>query len=709
VYEYAVLVILFPLIAFVLVGIFGKRLSQGGAYVVVASFVAAFVVSLFLLIQALQNGMLSGGIAEEHVPLIRWIPGPDAADPAEGGIAFNLLIDNLSVVMLVLVSFLAILIATYSIGYMQHEEGKPRYFAEIALFVTGMLGTVSADNFLQLLIFWEIMGLCSYLLIGFWYHKPEAASAAKKAFMVTRIGDLAFLIGVIAIFVVFGTFRFDEIQEKIPALFGGGALDARMMTLIPLLLFGGAVGKSAQFPLHFWLPDAMEGPTPVSALIHAATMVKAGVFLVARSFIFLVPTHEVAGNLEVLHDAVPVTAILTVAVIGAFTAIFAASMALAHYDIKRVLAYSTISQLAYMFLGLGAGAWLMYAEGEANSAGYAAGMFHLMNHAFFKALLFLAAGSVIHAVHTNDMRAMGGLRKHIPWTYRTMLVGSLALAGIPPLSGFWSKDEILAVTFENGASNNLFYLLFAVGLVTAFMTAFYTFRLIFMTFHGEYRGKRAEGIHESPRVMVGPLVVLMGFAAASGFFPFLANGWGNVVFYGEPHAASPLDAFLAFPGAVLVVVSIVVAVSGLLLAWLVYDKRRIHAIVFTRTETRKSIHTALLNRYYIDAAADKLGRSAYLAFARGFDWVDRHVVDGLVNLIATSGRVISRASDAFDRRVIDGAVNRVSLDTVRSSLTLRRIQTGRVANYTGMIAFGMALIILVVFVAKVVLPLFGGG
>src|SRR6267378_2255698 len=322
--------------------------------------------------------------------------------------------------MLVLVSFLCLLIFIYSLGYMHDEEGKPRYYAEVSLFATGMLGTVSADNFLQLLIFWEIMGLCSYLLIGFWYHKPEAAAAAKKAFLVTRVGDVLFLIAVLIIWNELGTLRFNEIATRV------GGLSPQMLTLIPLLLFGGAVGKSAQFPLHAWLPDAMEGPTTVSALIHAATMVKAGVFLTARSFIFLVP---LAPGVEP-----PFTAILVIAGIGGFTALFAATMAVTNNDIKRVLAFSTISQLAYMFLGLGAGAYVMAIQSsrgqEVNSAGYSAALYHLFNHAFFKALLFLSAGSVIHAVATNDMREMGGLAKPMPVTSKVMLFGALALAGV---------------------------------------------------------------------------------------------------------------------------------------------------------------------------------------------------------------------------------------------------------------------------------------
>src|SRR3989454_9771138 len=696
-----------PLISFVLVGLFGKRLPEGGAHVVVGSFVVSLVLALYFLIQVLQQGAI-GGETSFTILGFSWIP----ADPTtgEGAIGINLLIDNLSAFMLVLVSFLSLLIAVFSIGYMHKESGKPRYYAEIALFVAGMLGTVSADNFLQLMIFWEIMGLCSYLLIGFWYHKPEAASAAKKAFMVTRIGDVLFLFGVIAIYVVFGSLKFSDVQAGIAAKFGTPALDARMMTIIPLLLFGGAVGKSAQFPLHVWLPDAMEGPTPVSALIHAATMVKAGVYLVARSFIFLVPTNPATG--DVITQAVPWDAILVIAVIGGFTAFFAATMALVNFDIKRVLAFSTISQLAYMFLGLGAGAWFMASHGvDEGPVGYSAGLFHLANHAFFKALLFLAAGSVIHVVHTNDMRSMGGLLKRMPITGWTMLFGCLALAGIPPLSGFWSKDEVLSVTFGVGETNWVFLLLWVAGIVTAFLTAFYTFRLWFMTFAGEYRGRHAEHLHESPRVMATPLVVLAGFAIVSGvLFLFLIPGtWTNLVFYGKAAVESPLAAFTTFPENALLGLSVAVAGGGVGLAYLVYYRRTIPASTFTRGPTGAGIHKLLTNRYYLDDGANRLGLYGVMGVSRAADWFDRKVIDGAVNGAARATLALAGASNWFDKNVVDGLVNAFSLSTVRSSLSLRQRQTGRVQNYAGVVVLGLSVIILLIVIfVRVILPRLGG-
>src|SRR3989304_987053 len=488
------LILLLPLAAFVVVGLLGRKLPEGGGHVVVGAIAGSFLISLYSLFQVLQEGALGEAVFHRIVGYV-WLPIPDL----DTEIAISLQLDNLSALMLVLVSFLSMLIAIYSLGYMREEEGKPRYYAEISLFVAGMLGTVSADNFLQLLIFWEIMGLCSYLLIGFWYHKPEAASAAKKAFLVTRVGDVLFLVGILVIWNLFHTFRFEEIVVKIPAL---------------------------------WV------------------------------------------------------AILVVAWIGAFTALFSASMALANYDIKRVLAFSTISQLAYMFLGLGAGAWLMASHGvEEGTIGYSAGLFHLTNHAFFKALLFLGAGSVIHAVVTNDMRKMGGLRRHMPITAWTMLFGCLALAGIPPFSGFWSKDEVLSVTFHAGGDQSAFYALYALGILTAFLTAFYTFRLWFMTFAGSFRGPREEHLQESPRVMTSPLVVLSAFAVASGLLLLLLvpGTFSNFVYSRASAVENPFKAFARTVDGGLLALSVVVALAGLGLAFAVYYRQRIPAGRATRS------------------------------------------------------------------------------------------------------------------------------
>ncbi len=683
-------ILLLPLAAFVVVGLIGRRLPEGGGHVVVGAIAGSFVISLYFFVQVLQEGALGEGVFHRLVGYV-WLPSPISGTQIE----ISLQIDNLSALMLVLVSFLSMLIAIYSLGYMHEEEGKPRYYAEISLFVAGMLGTVSADNFLQLLIFWEIMGLCSYLLIGFWYHKPEAAAAAKKAFLVTRVGDVLFLIGVLIIWNQFGTLRFEEIAGKV------GLVSPEVLTIVPLLLFGGAVGKSAQFPLHAWLPDAMEGPTTVSALIHAATMVKAGVYLTARSFIFLVP---VVPNVQA-----PFTAILVIAAIGGFTAIFSATMAVVTYDIKRVMAFSTISQIAYMFLGLGAGAFLMATEiskgEEPNPAGYSAALYHLFNHAFFKALLFLSAGSVIHAVHTNDMREMGGLSKYMPITSKAMLFGALALTGIIPFSGFFSKGEILTVAFEAGAENGGFYILWALGVATAFLTAFYTFRMWLMTCHGEYRGGGHP--HESPRVMTVPLMILAGFAFASGLFAYLMAGFGNLIFYERAHAAYPLVG-VPFGEYLLETLSMAVAVLGILLAWAVYATKRVPAEQFTVSATGAFVHRMLTKRYWIDDAYDAFGARVVYGVARALDWFDRNVIDGIVNAVGRGGIATAAGTDVFDRKVIDGVVNGLSLETIRTSWRWRQRQTGQVQSYAWVVVFGIVVVVALVFVFGPILRLLGG-
>ena len=656
---------------FVLSGLLGRRTPQGGGYIAIGGIAISFVLSLVLFVQVLLDGALGGGFTPVTLTGYVWIPS--LLTPVSGtnsNIAITFLIDDLSAFMLVLVSFLCLLIFVYSLGYMHDEEGKPRYYAEVSLFAAGMLGTVSADNFLQLLIFWEIMGLCSYLLIGFWYHKPEAAAAAKKAFLVTRVGDVAFLIGVILIWNQFGTLSFYAIAPNVYTL------SPQMLTLIPLLLFGGAIGKSAQFPLHAWLPDAMEGPTTVSALIHAATMVKAGVYLTARAFIFLVPMAQVIGT-TVVPVAPPWTAILVIAGIGAFSAIFAATMALVNYDIKRVLAYSTISQIAYMFLGLGVGAYLLNVAG--NGEGYSAAFYHLYNHAIFKALLFLAAGSVIHAVHTNDMRQMGGLSKFMPITSWTMLFGCLALSGIIPFSGFFSKGEILGATFQAGGINSAFFIFWILGVVTAFLTAFYAFRLWFMTFHGEYRGQ--EHPHESPRVMTIPLIILGAFTLISGFSAYAMGGFGNLVFFDRPVAGLPLVG-LSITDYALEGLNLFAALAGLALAWAIYATKRIPAERFTSTPTRAFLHKMLSKRYWIDDVYDAFGARVYAGFA--------HAIDG------------------FDRRGVDGAINAVSRETVHAGLRLRQRQTGEVQSYAWVVVLGIAVLVAIIFGFSLYVKLWGG-
>jgi NADH-quinone oxidoreductase subunit L len=701
VYEYVWIIIAAPLVSFLLALLLGKRTYEGGALFTIGGIGLSFVLSVVLLYQVLSAGAL-GGEVSHRVVLYEWIPG----------VGLGILIDNLSAFMLALVSFLSLLIAIYSVGYMRKEEGKPRYYAEIALFVAGMLGTVSADNFLQLLIFWEVMGLCSYLLIGFWYERPAAASAAKKAFLVTRVGDVMFLLGIVVIWITFGTLEFEGIVEGIAAGQGNGVVNiagfgVRMLTIIPLLLFGGAVGKSAQFPLHVWLPDAMEGPTTVSALIHAATMVKAGVYLVARSFMFLAPVNPATG--ELIPGLGSESAIMVIAIIGGFTALFAATMALASYDIKRVLAFSTISQLGYMMLGLGAGA-LLFIYGQA-AAGYSAALFHLMNHAFFKALLFLAAGSVIHAVHTNDMREMGGLRKIMPITSMAMLLGAISISGIFPFSGFWSKDAVLAAAFEAGAEAPILTVLWGLGVLTAFVTAFYMFRLWYMTFGGEYRGR--EHPHESPRVMTGPLVILAGFAVVSGMLLLFSGGFGNLIFYGHEHGLTALE-ILAEAFSPLAVLTLGVAVAGIALAYLIYSRRTISPTVFTATPGRKALHRLLSRRYYMDDAYDAFAAKGVYVYALAHDAFDRTVVDGAVNGIARGSLWFSRVNDLFDRKAVDGTVNGIASAAARGGRRLRIQQTGRVQDYAAVVIVSIAVLVLLIalilpWLTDVVLSWLGGG
>ncbi len=532
------------------------------------------------------------------------------------------------------------------------------------------------------------MGLCSYLLIGYWYHKPEAASAAKKAFIVTRVGDIMFLAGVIAVFIIFGTFNILEVSRLAPTI------PVHLIVIIPVLFLGGAMGKSAQFPLHAWLPDAMEGPTTVSALIHAATMVKAGVYLTGRA----IPL--VSNSLD---------ASLFIAVIGGFTAFFAATMALANYDIKRVLAFSTISQLGYMFLALGTAAYAIQVGLGASGEAYGAAFFHLTNHAFFKALLFLGAGSVIHAVGTNDMRKMGGLHAKMPVTSLAMLLGAISISGIFPFSGFWSKDEILGTVFGASGQNQTFLLLWVLGVLTAFMTAFYMFRLWYMTFRGTSRWEAEP--QESPRVMTTPLAILSIFAVGSGLVIFFMGGFANFVFPGvegaHAEATGPLDILLkAFTGtqSISTYASLLLALAGLGLARTVYFSGRPSPEVFTATRARSSLHTMLERRYWIDDLYDYIGAKVIYGLARLSDFIDRYLIDGFVNLVARGTISTGRGTDIFDRKGIDGIVNSISLRTVRGGWTLRRGETGQVQTYAAVIILGTALIL---FLVQVIFPLLG--
>jgi NADH-quinone oxidoreductase subunit L len=533
---------------------------------------------------------------------------------------FALRADPLTAIMLVTVTFIATLIAIYSAGYMHGDPGYPRYFAEIALFVFSMTGLVLADNFVVLYAFWEGVGLCSYLLIGFWFTKPSAAAAARKAFLVTRIGDMGFILGVILLWFSFGyDLRYEvvfghagDLAEKSPGTLLG----------ICLLLFCGAVGKSAQFPLHVWLPDAMEGPSPVSALIHAATMVTAGVYLVARCMPFF---QLVPG------------ALLVVACIGAFTALLAALIALTQNDLKRVLAYSTISQLGYMFLALGSGT-----STDLVTLAVVAAIFHLFTHAFFKALLFLAAGSVMHAMgNVIDMRRFGGLRHVLKTTHVTFLCGALALAGFPLLSGFWSKDDILAVALgASGEGHNyrtLYLILFVAVLITAGLTAFYTFRAYFLTFWGEERIPPEAGhhAHESPPVMTVPLTILAAGALAVGIVVEPFTHW-----FSDFLSATPLLGKIPEHGMNigLMVGSSAVAIAGIALAYLMYVAQP--DLPGKWAKSAQDLYQLSLNKFHIDELYDFFIVQPLAGFAKFCRIIDHYVVDGMVDLLGHVPRLL---------------------------------------------------------------------
>jgi NADH-quinone oxidoreductase subunit L len=642
------LIFLLPVISFLIIALIvkpvcGKKSPLAG-YITIAAIAASLALSVWTLATVLG--------APGHkldIPSISW------ASIGTLNIEIGLLVDSLTAVMVVVVTGVSLMVQIYSLGYMahsvEHDDGTyTRYYAWMSLFTASMLGVVMSASLLMVFIFWEMVGLCSYLLIGFWFHRPSAANAAKKAFIVTRLGDFGFLAALLVIFAKSGTFDIVELHS----LAGTAALAGTALTWAAIGIFSGAVGKSAQFPLHVWLPDAMEGPTPVSALIHSATMVSAGVFLVARTLPIF------AQSLQ---------AVTAVAIIGGFTAIFAASMGLVATDIKRVLAYSTISQLGYMMLGLGAMGILIINEGEVTAdiarAAAAIGIFHLFNHAFFKALLFLGSGSVNHATGTFDMRLMGGLRKKMPWTYYTFLAGAASLAGIWPLAGFWSKDEIVARALEAQP------VLGILALITVFMTAFYMFRAVFLTFHGEYRGGDPQSgghPHESPAVMIAPMAVLAATAVVSGLWN---TGGGFQEFMGEAHAHAA--GFFGVLGGWLPWLSLLLAVAGIFLAYAMYIRKWISAEKIS--DMFKPLYNVFLRKYWFDELYENIIVKISLigGLFKGLQKIDTHVVDWTVNSAAET--------------ISDGG-----------SL-MRKTQTGQLQLYGLAVGIGILAIILVLFLA----------
>ena len=679
-----VLVPALPLAAAILTAALGpKVLRQQSHWPTVVGIGLSFLASLVLLLQvqsaAGQAEHEAGGIGYERVVrLWSWAnvegayevrsaaaessPQPLRVRTLDFSVAVVLRADPLTAVMLVTVTFVSLLVAVYSIGYMHHDPGYWRFFSYIALFVFSMTMLVSVSNFLMLYVFWEAVGLCSYLLIGFWFQKPEAAAAGKKAFLVNRIGDFGFALGVFLIWTTYGTLNFHDTlshtglttigvlgQTRLadPELFVTGGV----ATAICLLLLLGACGKSAQFPLHVWLPDAMEGPTPVSALIHAATMVTAGIYMIARC----TPLFHASGE-----------AFAAVAIVGGFTALLASAIAITQTDLKRILAYSTISQLGYMFLGLGAGTVL----------GITAGMFHLFTHAFFKALLFLGAGSVMHAMGgVIDIRRFGGLRHRMPTTHWTFLIGCLALAAFPGFSGVFSKDEILAALHENslhGSETTLYGILYIAASFTAFLTAFYTFRAFILTFYGPERIPHEAGdhAHESPKVMTVPLVILAIFAALAGAWFFFTHDFGEFLqhtpslAYPALHTAEAAQAAAVHPE--VMITSALIGLAGIALAWLLYALWPGAVDRLTRIMGTLGLYQLSYGKFYIDQAYNVLIVWPLAGISWFSYWFDRYVIDGLVNFLG----LVPRGAGAVLRSLPSGLVPFYALAMVLGMLVL---------------------------------------
>ena len=622
-----------PLITFALLALGHRRLGKVAAYLAILGVGASCVLSYVVLFNVISA---HGGIA---IHTHHWF----SAGPLS--INLGMRVDGLAAIMLVVVTTVSTLVHIYSIGYMDRDKGFGTYFAELNLFTFSMLGLVLADNLFMIFMFWELVGLCSYLLIGFWFHKPSAAAAAKKAFIVTRVGDLGFLAAIFLIYTRAGTFQVDAIQHMATT----GMLSSSVVTWFALGIFAGAAGKSAQFPLHTWLPDAMEGPTPVSALIHAATMVAAGVYLVARFY----PVFETSADARQV-----------VAWIGGITALLGATIALVQTDYKKVLAYSTISQLGYMMMALG-------------TFGYGAAIFHLFTHAFFKSLLFLGAGSVNHATNTFDMRKTGGLRKVMPITYWTFVIASLSIAGIFPLAGFWSKDEILLAAYRDNKA------LWVLGSAVAFMTAFYMFRVIFLTFHGEYKGGEPVDHndpnshfhgdpahpHESPWVMTIPLILLAIPAIGAGWLN-INGAFGHFIEHALPNPAAEGSIFKWN----IAIISTVLAVAGIFVAYAIYYKEWVASKAIRATFAPLAIifeHKYYLDWLYEDFFAKRL-------FQNGWN----------------------RLMEMNDKYVIDGVANGSAQLVRQLSLRARVLQNGELQTYGLGIAAGVIILVVAVFAAN---------
>jgi len=671
------IILLLPLIGFLVLIFFGKRLPRQGDWFASATISISLVLSLYVLITKLTS------IPDEAVTnSLTWVTIGSLQ------IEVGIMIDNLAAVMLVVVTLISALVHFFSMGYMKGDVRYSRYFATLGLFSFSMLGIVLTNSLLLMYVFWELVGISSYLLIGHWYEKKSASNAANKAFIVNRIGDFGMFLGIMILFISFSTFSFEGIFGAIES----GTLpfgSEGWLTAAGLLIFCGAVGKSAQFPLHVWLPDAMEGPTPVSALIHAATMVAAGVYLVARVFPMLTAD-----------------ALLVIAYIGAVTALIAATIAVTQFDIKKVLAYSTISQLGYMIMALGVGA-------------YTAGFMHLVTHAAFKAGLFLGAGSVIYAMHKSlhdlddhktdaqDIRNMGGLKSKMPITYATFLIFTLAISGIPFTSGFLSKDEILAGSLAFSSING-HWLLPVIGFAVAGLTAFYMFRVLLLAFHGKAsNSKRIEGIKESPMVMTIPLIVLATislfvfysfnpFGAADGWFfaaierplsivPELLQPAGNALFHEVLHDVHGTAMTL----------SILIAATGILLAFAVYHWKKISAD--TLAQKAGVLYRGASSLWYFDEIYDRVFVNGLFLLTKISRWFDENVIDAIVNGTAVVIRGISTVSSWIDTNIVDGLVNATATTADRAGGLLSHVQTGRLQTYLVYIVFSF-LVLFILFI-----------
>lgn len=627
-YLYTIWIPLIPFLVFLFTGLFGGRMKPViSGLIGTAGLLFAFILSLFTAWNYFfVNGLAGGAYPVVIAAKTTWLRLTEHLV-----IDLGIMLDPISVMMLIVITTVSLMVHIYSLGYMKGERGFARFYAFLSLFSFSMLGLVVATNIFQMYIFWELVGVSSYLLIGFYYERPAAVAASKKAFIVTRFADLGFLIGILLLSFYTKTFDFTELTNPQSPVFAGitsvSFMGLSVITWAMLLIFMGGAGKSAMFPLHIWLPDAMEGPTPVSALIHAATMVVAGVFLVARMFpVYIVHTPD---------------ALTIIAWVGGFTSLFAAAIACTQFDIKRVLAYSTLSQIGYMMLALGVSGY-----GGEHGLGYMASMFHLFTHAMFKALLFLGAGSIIHAVHSNYLNDMGGLRKYLPVTHLTFLIACLAIAGIPPFAGFFSKDEILVAAWENSR------LLFALEYVVAGLTAFYMFRLYFRIFWNK-TPQYSHAPHESPLTMTGPLVFLALGSAFTGFIPF-----GRFVSTDLMPFEPEMHLNIAIP-------SVIIAVAGISVAFILY--RRESPLVANIITNLGSFYKVVFNKFYIDEIyLFVTKRVLFNSVSRPVAWFDRHIVDATMNRI---GWIVSVSSEKI-RGIQSGQLQHYAIAFVSGALIL---------------------------------------